>query len=409
MQVVSREAPPTPPPEQAAFGAAGARNALAGFFVSGVLLAFLGAILPSWEHHLSSEYSTVGWYFFGLIAGVLGSVWASPPLLTRRGIGWTLSFACGMAAAALVYLALVGPPFSPWWRVAGMAAIGGAAGLMHTAIFHAISPMYRHDPAATVNLAGILFVLGCLAVALLVSTTFYIYTAASVQLWIAMIPGFFAWGYSRLKFAPQPVPHQPSPRAILSELRSTAAVLLSLLLFFQFGNEWAIAGWLPLFLSQRLGISPATSIGMLALYWLALLVGRVAAQWILPRVRHGRLLLASVLASMFGCVVLLATDNRFGAVSGILLLGAAFAPVYPLVVEKIGHRFPYFHPGFYNGIFSFAIVGGLLAPCTLGYFASFWGVRVVMELPLVGSAIVFVLLMLIWLEARLSSSALAAR
>src|SRR5712692_2016316 len=308
MRVVSPEAPPV---EQGPLGSAGARKALAGFFVSGVLLAFLGAILPSWQHHLSSEYSTVGWYFFGLITGVLGSVWVSPLLLTRKGIGWTLSFACGLAAAALVYLAFVAPPFSPWWRVAGMVVIGCAAGVLHTAIFHAISPMYRHDPAATVNLAGILFGLGCLAVALLVSTTFYVSTAAGVQLWIAIIPGLFAWGYSRSKFASQPVPHQPSPRGILSELRSPGAVLLSLLLFFQFGNEWAIAGWLPLFLSQRLGISPATSIAMLALYWLALLFGRVAAQWILPRVGHARLLLWSVLASMFGCVVLIATDNRF--------------------------------------------------------------------------------------------------
>ena len=184
-------------------------------------------------------------------------------------------------------------------------------------------------------------------------------------------------------------------------------MLLSLLLFFQFGNEWAIAGWLPLFLSQRLGISPSTSVGMLALYWGALMVGRVAAQWTLPRVRHGRLLVSTVLASMFGCVVLIATDNRFGAVSGILLLGAAFAPVYPLVVEKIGRRFPYFHPGFYNGIFSFAIAGGLLAPCVIGYFASFWGVRVVMGLPLAGSGVVFLLLLLIWLEARLGSAAQA--
>ena len=61
-------------------------------------------------------------------------------------------------------------------------------------------------------------------------------------------------------------------------------------------------------------------------------------------------------------MILLATDNQFGAVSGILLLGGAFAPIYPLLVEKIGHRFPSFHPGFYNGIFSFAIAGGLLAP-----------------------------------------------
>ena len=124
----------------------------------------------------------------------------------------------------------------------------------------------------------------------------------------------------------------------------------------------------------------------------------------LPRVRHARLLVGSAAASILGCVILLATDNQFGALSGILLLGAAFAPIYPLVVEKIGRRFPYFHPGFYNGIFSFALAGGLLAPCTLGYFASQWGVSVVMALPLAGTVVVFVLLLLIGLEARLGAT-----
>jgi fucose permease len=139
------------------------------------------------------------------------------------------------------------------------------------------------------------------------------------------------------------------------------------------------------------------------LYWAALLIGRVGAQAILPKVRHGRLLLASAGASILGCVILLATNNRFGAVIGILLLGAAFAPIYPLVVEKIGHRFPYFHPGFYNGIFSCALAGGLLSPCLVGYLASQWGVLTVVGLPLVGTAVVFVLLLLIGLEARLNS------
>ncbi len=287
---VSSPAQQAPPPEQGILNCPGARKALAGFFVSGVLLAFLGAILPSWQAHLSSEYSTIALYFLGLLAGVLGSVWISPPLLDRKGVGWTLSFACATAAAALAYLALVSPPFSPWGRVLGMVLIGCSAGVLHTAIFHAISPMYRHDPAATVNLAGILFGLGCLVVALLVSGTFYLYTAPSIQLWIALIPALFAVGYSRSRFEHQPIPHQPSPRAIFSELRSPGAVLFSLLLFFQFGNEWAIAGWLPLFLTQRLGMSPVTAILMLALYWFALLVGRIVAQSILPRVSHARLL-----------------------------------------------------------------------------------------------------------------------
>ncbi len=392
------------PMEQGTLSVLGARKALAGFFVSGLQLAFLGAIMPSWGQHVRSDYLTVAWYFAGLIAGLVGSVWVSPPLLERKGIGWTLAFSCALSASAFVYLAFMSPPYSPWWRVAGLAIIGLAAGVLHTAIFHAISPMYRHDPAAIINLAGILFGLGCLAVAVLISGTFYAYTAGTILAWIAVIPGLFGWLYVRAKFAPQPVPYHPPIATIFSELRSPGAVLFSLLLFFQFGNEWALAGWLPLFLSQRLGISPATSILMLALYWLALLIGRAAAQWILPRMRHGRILTGSVFAAMLGCLLLMMTDNRFGAITGILLIGGAFAPIYPLVVEKIGHRFPHYHPGFYNGIFSLAIAGGFLAPCSLGILASYFGISVVISAPAIGSVIVCVLLMLISLEARLSAS-----
>src|ERR1044071_6000467 len=386
-------------------GSSSARRALAGFFVSGVLLSFLGTILFSWQHHLTSQYGIVGLYYAGLITGLVGSARMSPALLRRKGLGWTLALACGLAGAAVLYLAFVSPPFSPWWRVGGMAVVGFAAGLLHTAIFHAISPMYRHDPAATVNLAGILFGLGCFSLAILISGTFYLYTAAAVQVWIAVIPALFGWMYWKTPFVASsqagPAAQHPAARVTFSGLRSTGAVLLSLLLFFQLGNEWALAGWLPLFLSQRLGISPPTALGMLALYWLALTVGRAASQWILPRARHGRLLLATVTAAMFGCVILSATDNKFGAITGVLLVGLAFAPIYPLVVEKIGHRFPYYHPGFYNGIFSLAMAGGLLTPGLMGYIASMYGLGSIMLIPLFGSVVVFVLLLLIWLESRL--------
>lgn len=401
MRTVSPESAPL---VEGSLSATGSRRALAGFFVSGVLLSFLGAILPSWKQHLSSDYTIVGLYFVGLIVGLLASVTVAPRMLETKGLGWTLAFACAIAGTGFLYLAFVSPPISFWWRVGGLALLGFAAGILHTGVFHAVSPMYHHDPAATVNLAGVLFGLGCLTVALLISGAFYMYTAPTLQAWIAVIPAVFGWIYVKTPFPPIPVPHQPPLRAIFVEIRNPAAVLLALLLFFQLGNEWALAGWLALFLTQRLGVSPPEALRMLALYWLALLVGRVAAQWVMPRVRHARLLIASAAASILGCVILIATDNTFGALSGILLLGGAFAPIYPLVVEKIGSRFPYFHPGFYNGIFSFALAGGLLAPCTLGFFASQWGVGVVMGLPLAGTIVVLVLLPLIGLEARLAHS-----
>ncbi len=385
-------------------GSGAPRKALAGFFVSGILLGFLGAILPSWGHHLEPNYWMVGLYFVALILGVLVSVRLARALMEKLGLGRTLSLACALASAALFYLAFFSPPYAAWWRLPAILILGTAAGLLHTAIFHAISPMYREDPAATVNMGGILFGLGCFSVALLISQTFYLYTAAAIQIWIALIPAFFAVVYARTRFAPYQPSADPQARALLAEIKTPGAVLFSLVLFFQFGNEWAIAGWLPLFLSQRMGMSPSDSVLILALYWMALLVGRLVAQWMLPLVRHTRLLVGSVLMSVFACTILLDTNNGFGAVTGVLLLGAAFAPVYPLVVEKIGHRFPYYHPGFYNGIFSFAMVGGLLAPCTLGYFVWLLDVRAVMGLPLVGSVIVFLLLALIWLEARLSAT-----
>lgn len=396
---------PAPPqaPAKGVLQEVGARRALGGFFVSGLLLSFLGAILPAWGHHIHSDYAAIGWYFFSLIAGMLLSVWAAPPLIVRRGIGWVMAVGCALACGCFLYLAAVSPPIAYWWRFIGLAGIGFASGLLHTAIFHTISPIYHHDPAATVNLAGILFGSGCALMAFLISGTFYVYTAPSIQILIAVIPGMFAIRYARKGFPPQPIPPHPSFRDMLAELRSPVAVLLSLLLFFQFGNEWAVAGWLPLFLIQRLGISPASSLVILGVYWLALLIGRVAAQAVLPHVSHARILVASVVAAMLGCLILTSTNNRFGAVTGVLFVGAGFAPIYPLVVERIGHRFPYFHPGFYNGIFSLAFVGGMLAPCTLGYFASLWGVGVVMGLPLLGTVMVFTLLLLIWLDVRLSA------
>jgi fucose permease len=191
---------------------------------------------------------------------------------------------------------------------------------------------------------------------------------------------------------------------VLHDLRSPSAVLLALLLFFQFGNEGAVSGWLALFLTQKLGFSPARSLLLLAFFWFAVLGGRVLAQILLPRVRHGRMLLYSVLLGMFGCLILAFTDNLFGAASGTLLCGAAFSAVLPLAAERIGSRFPYFRPGFFNGIFSIALTGGFLAPASIGIYAWWLGINVVMAVPLFGSIMVLILVLLIFFEARFSAA-----
>jgi Major Facilitator Superfamily. len=319
---------------------AASRKALAGFLVSGLLLSFLGAILPSWGYHLRFDFDIIGTYFLALNLGLLMSVRFAEFLLPRRGISFVLVVSCALAFCVLLYFSFTAPPVADAWRFAGFVGMGIAAGLLNTAVFQAISPLYRRDPAATVNLAGTFFGLGCLIVTLLVAGTFNTYTVASILFLVALIPGFYAIGYAKTSFPAQVPMAEGASKAVGRQFRSPGALLFSLLLFFQFGNEWSIAGWLPLFLIQRLGVSPQTSLLILALYWSALLIGRVLAQWVLPVVSHGKLLMGSVVAGMFGCVILALTNNVFGACTGTLLVGFGFSMIYPLVVEKIGTRFP---------------------------------------------------------------------
>lgn len=393
------------PVETLALDASEGRRSLTSFLVSGTLMSFLGAILPAWRYHLSANFKEVGYYFLSLNLGFLLSVAAAHTLLPRKGVKFVLIVANAMACVGFVFLALTSPPVSATWRLLGVLWIGVSAGLLNAGVFQALSPQYRHDRAATMNLAGVMFGLGCLITALLVAGTYYVYTVPSILILFAILPGFFAANYAKAKITPRPLLQQTSLTQLLHDFRNPGAILFSLLLFFQFGNEWSIAGWLPLFLIRRLGISPADSLLMLALFWTALLVGRIVSQLLLKRMSHGVLLICSIVSALLGTLVLASTNNQFGAIMGILFVGGGFASIYPLVVEKIGHRFPYYHPGFYNGIFSFAITGGFIAPWMLGYFAENWGIQAVMILPLLGTCTVFALVLLIMLEAKLSGMA----
>ncbi|HLJ45004.1 MAG TPA: MFS transporter [Bryobacteraceae bacterium] len=382
----------------------GNRHGLSGFFISGMLLSFLGAILPAWRHHIDTGFSLIGYYFLALNLGILIAVRCSYALLPRKGVGFVLGIGSLLACIAFLCLAVVSSPALIVWRYPGLILLGGSAGFLNSAVFHAISPLYKQDPASTVNLGGILFGLGCVAMALLVAGTFFVYTVPSILILLATIPGLFAISYARGKFAPPEAMVDRPLREVLKDFRNPAAVMFSLLLFFQFGNEWALAGWLPIFLIRRLGISPETSLTMLALYWAALLVGRILAQVVLGRVGHTRLLSSSALAAVFGCTILSLTAGSFGACVGIVLVGFGFASIYPIVAEKIGHRFTYYHPGFYNGIFSLAVTGGLLAPWTIGYFAEAWGIQAIMVVPLLGTVMVVLLVVLITLETKFSGN-----
>ena len=292
-----------------------------------------------------------------------------------------------------------------------MFVSGVAAGIVNAAVLGGLSGHYESNPATITLTGGIFFGAGSVLAPLLLAQTFEDASATRLLALAALVPGAAAVWLGRMQFTREEMAELPVEDA-MRDLRSPLAIVFALLLFFQFANEWSIAGWLPVFLIDRLGVSPATGVGLLAVYWLSLMVGRIVATRLLPVVAHGRLLGVSAGCALLGCVILAGGGSRFGMVLGLLLTGAGFSAIYPLAAEKIARRFTYYHPGYFNGIFTFALMGGILAPFLLGHLVGVAGLSVVPLAVMAGSCAVFVLILLIWLGAegrRLLSRAIAMK
>ena len=372
-------------------------TAQAGFLVSGLFCSIPGALLPAWGFDISSDYAAAARYFLPLALGLVASGLAIRRAAKSFGTRNLLLLSCAGGALALAALAYF--PIGSLQGKFAIAAFGASSGFLHAGLFQALIVSWERSPALTINSAGIFFGSGAILTAIFAASTFFTWPVDRLVLAMSAVPIAYFIVVARQPF---PTVRVDNRIALRKQFRSVLAVLFALLLFFQFANEWSIAGWLPLFLIHRFSMSPVTALLLLALYFAAIVLGRIAAYFLIPRANHWRVLAVSGALSVFACGVLSVTSNRFGAVVSILLLGIGFAPVYPVLAAWIGRHFPDYHPGFFNGIFSFGLAGGLLAPWMLGELAARTGIWVVTALPALGTCMVLLLLGFIWLHAKMT-------
>jgi FHS family glucose/mannose:H+ symporter-like MFS transporter len=386
---------------EVARGAAKPWQILRGLVVSGFLLALPGGLLPLWGYHIHPDFATAGNYFLVLGVGVIGGGMFSLRLARTIPLERLLAAGYFLAAASMLLLSVATPPAQVWYQMAALLVTGASAGIMNTAVLEAMTPCYESDPATITLTGGIFFGAGSVLAAFLLAQSFGDNGATRLLAVAALIPAAGGVSLSRLRIERREVT-EISLAQSMHDLRSPLAIIFSLLLFFQFANEWSLAGWLPVFLIDRMGLSPSTAVMLLAFYWLALMVGRIVVSKMLRVVRHGRLMAASAFCALFGCSALLAAGSRFGVVAGLVLTGVGFSAIYPLVAERIANRFSYYHPGYFNGIFTFALMGGVLTPFVLGHMAEGAGLKVIPLAAMMGSCAVFALVLLIWLGHKVS-------
>jgi len=365
-----------------------------GFFLSGLLLALPGAALPGSGFYLTEEHATAGWLFCAVGVGLILASFLpfQPRVLALTG--------CSLAALPLLSFGVAPAPIGFVWQAGAWLTVGFGSGLVNRALIESMGEPYRASPASAIAKSALSFLVGCLASALLVALGFHFGFVSQTLAALALLPIAFGVYYWHTSLSPA-LPVEP-PAPPFSEFSRFSLFTITAALLLQCGSEWLVGGWVPVFLSHRIGLGPEDALWLLTAYWLALIGGLFGGWYFTARLPRGRILMVGVASVLAACFLLASTNNAPGASVGVVLLTLGFSGFSCLLTQSLSARLPAYHPLALNRLLTATLVGGLFSAWLAGLLASWGGLTTILILPAVNSLLVAALLLVLWLESKVT-------
>src|SRR5208337_4190817 len=347
-------------------------TACAGLFTYGVMTSFLGATLPELSTRLNFDLGRSGALFSFLYFPQIPMVFLAGPLIDRFGKKPILAGGFLLCAAALLGIA-----YAPSYGVLGalLVALGLGASSAMSASNTLIPDLFPENPSSALNLGGVFFGVGAIffpwLVALMTARLGLVLTLWLITLLVAGVAlvasmqrfppasagGGFDWGEAR-RLALNP-----------------AVIILALVLFFYSGVEISTAGWTRTFLQQDLLATPQASKTILTIFWIAMMVGRLAASQIVKLVRGPNLLLGAAMGAVGGLLVVAMAHSVAVATVGIVICGLTYAPIFPTTAGTASTYFPKLFATVFGILMAVGLSAGVILPPAIGYVAKIATVR----------------------------------
>jgi len=175
-----------------------------------------------------------------------------------------------------------------------------------------------------------------------------------------------------------PVPKQPQGFPVAAAgrlLRDPVMLLMAAILFLESGVELTMGGWISTFVKEVLGVGAGNALIILSLYWLGMMLTRIAVGNILKRASHIGVLYVLLAIALVGAALLLATHNIAIAAAGVFLLGVGFAAMFPTVLGFIADRYATLSGTAFSLAIAIALTGGMSLPFLAGILGGVYGMR----------------------------------
>jgi len=343
-----------------------------GLLAFGIVLTTLGSVLPSIIERFGIDKAQAGALFLLMTFGILAGSLVFGPLVDRYGHKGIL-----LTATALIVVGLEGIAFAPsmgWLRVA-ILIIGFGGGIINGGTNALVADISTGERGANLNLLGVFFGVGAVGVPFVLATLSGRFSQSAVIAGVGalvVVPLVFI----ALTRFPPPKQSQGFPLAAAGGLlRDPLLLLMGLMLFLESGIEITVGEWTSTFVKEELGVAAERALVLLSLYWLGMMLARVALGQILRRAPHFNVLYACLAIALAGAALLLTTQSVAIAALGVFLLGVGFAAMFPTVLGFIGDRYANLSGTAFSLAIAMALVGGMLLPYVAGILGSRYGMR----------------------------------
>ncbi|HET7621146.1 MAG TPA: MFS transporter [Gemmatimonadaceae bacterium] len=369
-----------------------------GMLAFGIVLTTLGAVLPSLVERFGIDKSAAGALFVLMSFGILVGSVVFGPIVDLRGYKRVL-----VVAAAFIALGLAGIAFAPtlaWLRIA-IVLVGLGGGVINGGTNALVADVSAGERSAGLSLLGVFFGVGAVGVpfvlALLLGRFSYSTLIAAVAL-LVLVPLVVT---AATRF-PAPKQAQGFPLADAGRLiRDPVLLLMGMMLFLESGMEITVGGWTATYFQEELGLGGQRALVFLSLYWLGMMLVRLALGWLLRRTSPARVLMGCLGVALMGALLLIGTESVTAAGVGVFLIGCGFAATYPVVLGFVGDRYEQLSGTAFSVVIVMALVGGMLLPYATGALGAVYGLRG--SFLIIPSALVLLAALLLVVTRRLST------
>lgn len=344
-----------------------------GFFINGMVVLLIGAVLPYLMEAAGLSYGITGGLLSTMAIGNLCASFVCPVISESFSRKLTVVMLAAFFPICLTIITFL-PPIPVLYVCFFLMGIGrGSVTIFNNSMIND----YGDGTPASQNILHTFFAFGAFLAPFFTSTMIDLSFSWKHILYVMI----FLYLTSLVSFATIPLKEEKKSRRKdaskqennTSYLKSFDFYCVGLIMFFYMGVENCVNGWFVTYL-QDIGImSNSFATNLVSVTWVVIMIGRMTNAWVSGKVSKRILLLVNCTGSACALFLLISSQNIVLITIAMVLIGFFLAGIYPTCVASAGSLLK----GTASGmpvLMAIAALGGIIAPQIVGWIADSAGI-----------------------------------